>query len=146
MKNHYQIVIDQQAARIEELEAENEMLRQGEASEERWSEHYATRADELEAELYQAQAVSAAQAGIIAANRAEIDRLCAMLGEADAELTAPPQSAPRVFNQVKKLAGDYLDVFCPDCGDAAGSEKVTGEIYCGSCGKQLTDPPKGGDA
>ena len=42
--------IEELKARIAELEAENETLRQGEASEERWSEHYATRADELEAE------------------------------------------------------------------------------------------------
>jgi len=107
-------------ARIAELEAENETLRQGEASEERWSEHYATRADELEAELHQARAVSVAQAGIIAASREEIDRLCALLGEADAKLTKPPalRDCPSTCRQCDS---GVTDEPCPDVqkgGDA----------------------------
>ena len=49
MKNHYQVVIDQQHATIEQ------------------------------------------QAALIASLRAEIDRLCTLLGEADSRLTDPPK-------------------------------------------------------
>ena len=74
-------------ARISELEAENEILKKDVASESGWAEHYHKRADEFEA--------------LLAANREEIDRLCALLGQADAKLTDPPQAGwkPEQFDE-----------------------------------------------
>jgi cell shape-determining protein MreC len=47
--------------------------------------------DQLADELRKAIATIEQQAALIASLRAENDRLCAMLGEADAKLTDPPK-------------------------------------------------------
>jgi cell division septum initiation protein DivIVA len=82
MKNHYQITIDKLHRRIEELEAEV-------ASESKWAETYNNRVVELEAEVERLAHVTQQQAALINAQRAEIDRLCGMLGEADSRTTRP---------------------------------------------------------
>ena len=77
--------IEELKARIAELEAENEILKKDVASESRWAEHYHKRADEFEA--------------LNAASREEIDRLCALLGQADAGPKCPQCKQPLAQNE-----------------------------------------------
>jgi len=49
------------------------------------------RIDELEAKVHDQKQTAQAANALIASLRAEIDRLCAMLGEADSRLTDPPK-------------------------------------------------------
>ena len=49
------------------------------------------RIDELEAKIHDQKQTAQAANALIASLRAEIDRLCSLLGEADAKLTDPPK-------------------------------------------------------
>ena len=68
MKNHYQRTIGKLWERIEELEAENARI---------------------ENKFKKASSEIDYRTALLNASRAEIDRLCAMLGEADSRTTRP---------------------------------------------------------
>jgi uncharacterized coiled-coil protein SlyX len=82
-------VVQQQAALINAQRAEIETLKLDNATEGRWADHHKRQSDEFMA--------------LNTALQSEIDRLCQMLGEADAKLTEPPQAGwtPEQFKDWK---------------------------------------------
>jgi hypothetical protein len=91
-----------------------------------------------------------------AANREEIDRLCALLGQADAKLTKPRRpSIVDAFEEAKELIGHYFDDVDPQkLRDGPRNYIKHGDHYQAPCAlrdngatdEPCPDVPKGGDA